>query len=77
MIALRPVSYDHPDAQELTERAQAYYIDLYGGRDDDPLTAAEFAAPRGGFVVGYGGKSHVASRFVDLSMLTDDGRVRV
>ena len=53
MFALRPVSYDHPDAQELTERAQAYYIDLYGGRDDDPLTAAEFAAPRGGFVVGY------------------------
>jgi branched-chain amino acid transport system substrate-binding protein len=31
----------------------------------------------GGFVVGYGAKSHVASRFVDLSMLTDDGRVRV
>ena len=31
----------------------------------------------GGFVVGYGGKSHVASRFVDLSMLSDDGRVRV
>jgi branched-chain amino acid transport system substrate-binding protein len=31
----------------------------------------------GGFVVGYGGRSHVASRFVDLSMLTDDGRVRV
>jgi branched-chain amino acid transport system substrate-binding protein len=31
----------------------------------------------GGFVVGYGGRTHVASRFVDLSMLTDDGRVRV
>jgi ABC-type branched-subunit amino acid transport system substrate-binding protein len=31
----------------------------------------------GGFVVGYNAKSHVASRFVDLSMLTDDGRVRV
>ncbi|MCW5661776.1 MAG: ABC transporter substrate-binding protein [Burkholderiaceae bacterium] len=31
----------------------------------------------GGFVVGYGARSHVASRFVDLSMLTDDGRVRV
>jgi hypothetical protein len=31
----------------------------------------------GGFVAGYGGRSHVASRFVDLSMLTDDGRVRV
>jgi ABC-type branched-subunit amino acid transport system substrate-binding protein len=31
----------------------------------------------GGFVVGYNGRGHVASRFVDLSMLTDDGRVRV
>ena len=31
----------------------------------------------GGFVVGYGARNHVASRFVDLSMLTDDGRVRV
>jgi ABC-type branched-subunit amino acid transport system substrate-binding protein len=31
----------------------------------------------GGFVVGYGTRSHIASRFVDLSMLTDDGRVRV
>jgi len=31
----------------------------------------------GGFVVGYSAHSHVASRFVDLSMLTDDGRVRV
>jgi len=31
----------------------------------------------GGFVVGYSGHSHVASRFVDMSMLTDDGRVRV
>jgi ABC-type branched-subunit amino acid transport system substrate-binding protein len=31
----------------------------------------------GGFVVGYGAHNHVASRFVDLSMLTDDGRVRV
>jgi ABC-type branched-subunit amino acid transport system substrate-binding protein len=31
----------------------------------------------GGFVVGYGARSHIASRFVDLSMLTDDGRVRV
>ncbi|HEU5295620.1 MAG TPA: ABC transporter substrate-binding protein [Burkholderiaceae bacterium] len=31
----------------------------------------------GGFVVGYSGHSHMASRFVDMSMLTDDGRVRV
>jgi ABC-type branched-subunit amino acid transport system substrate-binding protein len=31
----------------------------------------------GGFIVNYSGHSHVASRFVDMSMLTDDGRVRV
>jgi ABC-type branched-subunit amino acid transport system substrate-binding protein len=31
----------------------------------------------GGFLVNYSAHSHVASRFVDLSMLTDDGRVRV
>jgi branched-chain amino acid transport system substrate-binding protein len=30
----------------------------------------------GGFRVKFGPKDHVASRFVDLSMLTDDGRVR-
>lgn len=53
MLELRPVAYDHPDAQELTARAQAYYVELYGGPDSDPITAAEFAAPRGGFVVAY------------------------
>jgi len=30
----------------------------------------------GGFNVNFGPKSHVASRFVDMSMLTDDGKVR-
>jgi ABC-type branched-subunit amino acid transport system substrate-binding protein len=30
----------------------------------------------GGFSVNFGPKDHVASRFVDLSMLTDDGKVR-
>ncbi|HEX6362132.1 MAG TPA: ABC transporter substrate-binding protein [Albitalea sp.] len=30
----------------------------------------------GGFNVNFGPRQHVASRFVDLSMLTDDGRVR-
>jgi len=30
----------------------------------------------GGFHVNFGPRSHVASRFVDLSMLTDDGKVR-
>ena len=30
----------------------------------------------GGFLVNFGPRDHVASRFVDLSMLTEDGRVR-
>jgi len=30
----------------------------------------------GGYAVNFGPKDHVASRFVDLSMLTGDGRVR-
>jgi GNAT superfamily N-acetyltransferase len=53
VLELRRLSYDHPDAQELTARAQTYYVELYGGPDDDPLTADELAAPHGGFVVGY------------------------
>jgi hypothetical protein len=53
VFELRPLSYDHPDAEALTERAQEYYVDTYGGRDEDPLTAAELEPPRGGFVLGY------------------------
>ena len=53
MIELRPLSYDHPDAHALTEQAQAYYVATYGGRDEDPLTAAELSSPHGGFVIGY------------------------
>ena len=53
MLELRPVPYDHPDAVQLTERAQDYYVELYGGPDEDPLTAAELSSPHGGFVVGY------------------------
>lgn len=53
MLELRPLSYDHPDAIELTERAQDYYVEIYGGRDEDPLTATELSSPQGGFVVGY------------------------
>ena len=30
----------------------------------------------GGFSVNFGPKEHVASRYVDLSMLTEDGKVR-
>jgi len=52
-LELRRVSYDHPDAAMLTERVQAYYVELYGGPDTDPLTADMLAAPAGGFLIGY------------------------
>lgn len=53
VLELRSVSFDHPDARALTERAQAYYVEIYGGPDDDPLTAAQLRPPTGGFVVAY------------------------
>ena len=50
---LRRSRYDHPDAVALTEQAQQFYIELYGGPDGTPFTADEFAPPRGGFLIGY------------------------
>jgi GNAT superfamily N-acetyltransferase len=50
---LRPVRYDSPDATALTEQAQLFYVDLYGGPDGTPFTVEEFAPPRGRFYVGY------------------------
>ena len=50
---LRRVRYDSPDAMALTEQAQQFYVDLYGGPDETPFTADEFTPPQGGFYVGY------------------------
>jgi GNAT superfamily N-acetyltransferase len=50
---LRPVRYDSPDATALTEQAQLFYVELYGGPDATPFTTDEFAPPLGGFYVGY------------------------
>ncbi|GAA3614770.1 GNAT family N-acetyltransferase [Microlunatus ginsengisoli] len=52
-LELRRLGYDHPDAAELTERVQRYYVELYGGPDTDPLTAEMVSPPSGGFVIGY------------------------
>jgi len=32
---------------------QQYYVEIYGGPDDDPLTADSMWPPQGGFVIGY------------------------
>ena len=49
------------------------------GASRDALVSALESISRwdmGGFSVSFGPRDHVASHFVDLSMLTDDGRVR-
>lgn len=52
-LDLRHVPYDHPDATMLVAEAQDFYLALYGGPDETPFTIADFAAPRGAFLVGY------------------------
>lgn len=52
-LALRPVRYDSADAVALTEQVQQFYVEIYGGPDGTPFTAADFSRPNGGFLVGY------------------------
>lgn len=53
LLDLRRARYDHPDARALTQLVQQYYVEIYGGPDDDPLTADLMWPPNGGFVIGY------------------------
>jgi ribosomal protein S18 acetylase RimI-like enzyme len=52
-VQLREVPFDHPDAQRLIAEVQQEYVVRYGGQDSMPTDVAEFAPPRGIFVVGY------------------------
>lgn len=61
VLELRPVPFDHPDAVALIAAVQQVYVDRYGDTDVTPVDPAEFAAPRGFFVVGYLGGVPVAS----------------
>ncbi|WP_091449678.1 GNAT family N-acetyltransferase [Actinokineospora iranica] len=45
--------YDHPDSARLIDEVQQEYVIRYGGVDETPVDAAEFAPPRGLFLVGY------------------------
>jgi GNAT superfamily N-acetyltransferase len=60
VLELRPVRFDHPDVASLVAAVQREYVQRYGGEDDTPTDPAEFAPPRGYFVVGYAGGSPVA-----------------
>lgn len=50
---LRQVAYDHPDAARLIAEVQQMYVERYGGEDDTPVEVAQFAPPKGLFLVGY------------------------
>jgi len=47
------VAYESAVAGELIEEVQLEYVARYGGRDDSLVNPAEFAPPRGLFLVGY------------------------
>jgi GNAT superfamily N-acetyltransferase len=51
-LVLTPTPYDDPVAQALIEAVQQVYVVRYGGRDATPVEPAEFAPPRGLFLVG-------------------------
>ncbi|WAL64273.1 GNAT family N-acetyltransferase [Amycolatopsis cynarae] len=50
---LRVQPFDHPDAVKLIEEVQQEYVQRYGDFDRTPTDPAQFALPRGLFVVGY------------------------
>jgi GNAT superfamily N-acetyltransferase len=54
------VPYGHPDAATLIAEVQQEYVVRYGGEDETPVDPAEFALPRGLFLVGYRDEEPVA-----------------
>jgi len=59
-LLIRAVPFDDPVAQELTRQVQAEYVSLYGGIDNTPMDPAEFAPPKGTFLVAWAGDAPVA-----------------
>lgn len=47
------MAFDHPDALKLTAEVQQEYVARYGDEDVTPVDPAEFAPPRGLFLIGY------------------------
>ncbi|MGH3368206.1 MAG: GNAT family N-acetyltransferase, partial [Nocardioidaceae bacterium] len=45
--------YDDPVVQLLVAETQQVYVERYGGPDETPMTAPEFAPPNGRFVLAY------------------------
>jgi GNAT superfamily N-acetyltransferase len=53
VVRIAAVPYAHPDAALLVEEVQQEYVVRYGGRDVTPVDPAEFAPPKGLFLVAY------------------------
>jgi GNAT superfamily N-acetyltransferase len=58
---IRDEAYDSPNAQHMIGAVQQEYVARYGGPDDTPIDPADFAPPRGRFVIGYLDNEPVAS----------------
>jgi GNAT superfamily N-acetyltransferase len=52
-LRIEVTAYDHPDAVALIAEVQQEYVVRYGSEDQTPVDPAEFAPPRGLFLVGY------------------------
>jgi GNAT superfamily N-acetyltransferase len=52
-VRIEQVAYDHPDAVKLIAEVQQEYVHRYGGPDSTPVDPAEFAPPKGIFLIGY------------------------
>jgi GNAT superfamily N-acetyltransferase len=46
-------AYDDPESVRFVDAVQAFYVERYGGADRTPVDAAEFASPRGLFLLGW------------------------
>ncbi|NMO91146.1 GNAT family N-acetyltransferase [Actinomycetospora sp. TBRC 11914] len=51
-MVLEVAAYDDPRSVRFVDAVQAFYTERYGGADRTPVDPAEFAAPRGLFLLG-------------------------
>ena len=52
-MKIEVTAYDHPDAMALIAQVQQEYVVRYGSPDGTPVDPADFAPPRGLFLVAY------------------------
>jgi ribosomal protein S18 acetylase RimI-like enzyme len=51
-VTFRVAAYDDPESVRFVDAVQAFYVERYGGADRTPVDPAEFAPPRGVFLLG-------------------------